>query len=141
MPLKQVPEENAMNGDEAQAQIVFIDKALRARRKDIRRRALSDGFMSFGLRFYDGVGYLAAQANHAQPFEGLRQESLEILTDWMLGDKLTQSEEEDERRAEMAMSLLTDGGQGLERLASGCIMALPEGHPKRDVELVRKTLL
>ncbi len=141
MPLNEVPEEDVLKLDEGRAQFVFIEKAFRARRKDIRRRALLDGFMHFGLRFYYYVGYVAAQANHAQPFEDLSKESFEILTSWMLGHRLTQSEEEDERRAEMATSLLKDEGQGLQRLAARCIMALPEGHPRRDVELVRKTLL
>ena len=127
------------SGDEVNQHLIYIDKAFKANRSGSRRKALIDGLVLFGIRFVHSTAYLAAQADNQGPFQEISRESEEILTSWILGNRLTDRADEDERRVQMASVMLHEA-TGLERLAARCIMALPEDHPQRDLNLVRESL-
>lgn len=142
MPEPTTPDANTITQDEVSTHLTYVEKALYTSRRDVRRRALLDGFFNFGIRFAATLGMLADHANHEGPFELIEQESQKLLQDWMLGHRLTKKADEADRRAQMALSILKEDESGqLGRLAAKCIMALPKDHPQRDIELVRQALL
>ncbi len=108
-----------------------------------RRRLLVDGLLRFGPRILLVLGFLAQQ-DRAR-FELLLSQAADLLLGWLAGDRLTESVEEDDRRAHAAYMVLEFAQElpplaGLERLAALGILKLPQRHPLRDVDLARHAL-
>jgi CHAT domain-containing protein len=137
-----VSTDTAIGSDEARQHLIYIKTAYESEDAAERRRALVEGLIRFGIRFRTGIKYLAGQDGEQGPFEEMRAESDEIIHAWLTGQRLTDRVDEDERRAQLATSMLRpDRRTGLEWLAARCLLALPEGHPQRDTVLAHEALL
>lgn len=125
---------------ELERHAVYIARAMRSEGAAGRRRALVDGVLRFGIRFSYGLDLLAEHMGDRGPFAALKDETDDLLARWITGERLTNQADEDERRAQMAELLLKTGSEGSERFAVRCLMALPEGHPRRDLALAREAM-
>src|SRR5262249_55243308 len=132
--------DNVITGPEAEAQLRYVERALKAESKDERQVALADGLLTFGVRFVMFCMMLDEQAAAGSGFvREAGQELMVLFVAWLKGKELSTRADEPERRALAALQLL-DGNSGLSNLthyAAQAILALPESHPMRDLEKVR----
>ena len=141
-------EPESVDEAEARAQWRHIARTLEAPDEATRRIAAAEGFMSYGLRFLHLLGYAVEQAGASAPKQVL-DHAVEVVdqvgswfNEWLKGERFTERLDEAERRAIVAKALLDERGlAGLSRLAISGVLALPEGHPQRDVAWARSQLL
>src|SRR5262245_4147300 len=127
---------------EAREQIVFIRDALAATDPDEQRQIVANALLRFGIRFCTGLNYgasIAPDETRAE-LEQLNDLAGDLFPRWLLGEDLTDREDEPERRAAAALEALQIGGSGIARLAAEALLKLPEGHPKRDLAAIRSML-
>lgn len=123
-------------------QVIYVKKALAATTYEDRDEALLEGLMRFGLRFLPTLGQLARMQNKQGALQDLAERMKEILLDWLDGKRMTERADEDECRAILAITVLeVPAYKALWNRACGAIMALPEGHARRDIPLVQRSLL
>jgi tetratricopeptide (TPR) repeat protein len=119
----------------------IVVRASRATTEEERSSILAEGVLQFGFEFVDA---LEALSDQGEPYASLHDDVVYLLARWIRGDRLTSRADELERRVRAARWLLNSSGPGDEgaaRFVANSIMALPEGHPDRDVDLARKVLL
>jgi tetratricopeptide (TPR) repeat protein len=133
--------DSSLGADEAKQHIIYIEIAYKSEDAAERRQALIEGLMRFGIRFAQSINYIAGQTDNQGPFENVKNEVDEILGSWVMGARLTDRVDEDERRAQLAAFLLRSENALLERYAVRCLLALPEGHTQRDTALAHSALL
>jgi CHAT domain-containing protein len=132
--------EDLIDVDEAQHQAVLARRALVATDDGEREAALGEGLWRYGDRFIGMLAYGASE-DHAT-FQPLLDESIELFAHWLNGKSLTDRADEPERRAHAAREFFeASGTEWVRRLAAKAVLALPEGHPERDVDWARGLLL
>lgn len=128
-----------ISGPEAEAQLRYVERALKAGSEDERRAALADGLLAFGNRFVLVWMELSRMADGAEVFRQTAEDVQILFVSWLKGQDLTTRADERERRALAALQLL-DGDEHFQHLAhyaAQAILALTESHPLRDVDRVR----
>ncbi|HYO91914.1 MAG TPA: hypothetical protein VEQ40_09765, partial [Pyrinomonadaceae bacterium] len=134
--------DDLIDDQELKHQLGSVNKAMEPLNVEDRDEPLLEGLMRFGLRFLPTVGKLARMRNKEGPLQDLATRTVDIMMDWLDGKKMTERADEDECRASLAMTILeTPKYMGLWCRASNAIMTLPEGHRRRDISLVRRSLL
>lgn len=134
--------DDPLDGPEAANHSIFTEKALEAQTDEERRQALVQGLMRFGGRYLRSLFDIAQMCNNQGIIQDLANTTADLLMEWLDGKQLTEQADEDERRAGCALAILkAPRSKGAWTLASRAIMALPVGHKRRDVHLVRRSLL
>ena len=132
--------DNVITGPEAEAQLRYVERALKAGSKDEREAALADGLLTFGARFVMLWIMLGKETGAWSGFvHETGPEVLILFAAWLKGKRLSARADEPERRALAALQVL-DGNSGLDNFthyAAQAILALPESHPLRDVDKIR----
>ncbi|MEA3277098.1 MAG: CHAT domain-containing protein [Pseudomonadota bacterium] len=129
--------------DEAKGHIVYLRTILEADNADERKAPLAEAFLRYGLRFIISLQYLKQEEGDpgAAKFGAILDESHEMFLEWLAGERISDRADEPERRAVAAKMVLDAGLEDLKRLAAQAILALPEGHPLRDEDAAKKTLI
>jgi len=132
--------DNVITGPEAEAQLRYVERALKAESEDERQAALADGLLTFGVRFVMLWKMLDEQAGADSGFfRETGQQLFVLFVAWLKGKQLSTRADEPERRALAALQVF-EGNSGLDNFthyAAEAILALPESHPLRDVDKVR----
>ena len=133
------PLEDAINAQEAREQSAFIARALGTDNQAEQDQILVEALLRFGGRFLQGLNYCVSLVSEDSKTrcEELNERALDLFLRWLAGEKLTDREDERERRAAAALHALGVGGSGMARLAVEALLGLPEGHPKRNLSAIR----
>jgi hypothetical protein len=100
-----------------------------------RRAALADAVVELGPEL------LSALRSDSDPAAaGLAPQAQDLLSSWLVGERITARADEPERRVRVARALATPDDPVLARIAAVAILRLPEGHPERDLEYARTLL-
>lgn len=101
---------------------------------------LAEGVLQFGFGF---VNVLEALGEQGEPYASLHNDVVYLFARWIRGDRLTNRADELDRRVRAARWALASepDNEGFARFVASSIVALPEGHPGRDVDLARKVLV
>ena len=147
---------SATDGDTTTAEQLTADDA-----KDVERRLaampaeertarLINGIGQAGLPFVNTVTRLAKLAGNQGLLQEHADECRAIMIHWLMGTRLTDRADEDERRLVLCMSFIEQVKQTGEfdrksipllHMASTCILRLPERHPRRDTALALRLLV
>jgi hypothetical protein len=103
-----------------------------------RRRIVADAVLRFGRRLHTVLGELCEHLGDggSAPIERLQSEVIDVIVDWLSGTRISENVEEIERRAVLAVNLLTDFEGRLARFAAHALLELPDDHPLRDIERI-----
>src|SRR5262249_37388289 len=95
---------NVITGPEAEAQLRYVERAIKAASDDERKAALSDGLLAFGVRFVMLWELLEQRAAADSGFIHETGERVMLLfVAWLKGKTLTARADEPERRALAAL--------------------------------------
>ena len=130
--------------DEAEAQRHFryIRRAVGAPSDELRRAELAEGLLAFGLRFVHFLSYLAEteESEGEDPlFRPLADELIDLWTQWLGGNDITDRADEAERRAVVAAEA-AERNPEVGALAASAILRVPEDSPARDLGQARALL-
>jgi hypothetical protein len=117
-------------------QFVFIGQALAAATQEEQHQVVAAALLRFGYRFISML-----QGRDRPAFKQLRELSDEQFRLWLAGVNLSHREDERERRATAALEVLqSEDRYRFAVLAAEALLNLPEGHPKRDLTMIRPVL-
>jgi hypothetical protein len=101
--------DNVITGPEAEAQLRYVERALKAGSKDEREAALADGLLTFGARFVMLWIMLGKETGAWSGFvHETGPEVLILFAAWLKGKQLSARADEPERRALAALPLGLD---------------------------------
>jgi CHAT domain-containing protein len=109
-------------------QLPLLKQAYAARHGDEMTTPLIEGIVLFGHRFLRVAKELATTGGR---WAEVYKEAEAVFLAFLMGTRLTNRADEDDRRADVCRQALDF--EGLELWAAKGILALPEGHPSRDV--------
>ncbi|XVV00877.1 CHAT domain-containing protein [Actinosynnema sp. CA-248983] len=106
------------------------------------RRIVAEGVVRWGDRLNSFFGYLAEQAPGDPRFARWQDLARELFADFALGKRITDRFDEDERRVRLALDRFDDPGLHplFRRMLAQHMLALPRGHPLRDVARAARVL-
>src|SRR5262245_20467550 len=120
--------DNVITGPEAEAQLRYVERVLKAPNEDERRTAFADGLLTFGVRFVMLWMLLDEQAGEGSTFFGETGEELMVLfVGWLKGKQVSTRADEPERRALAALQVLEAPSlANLTHYAAQAILELPD---------------
>ena len=127
-----------------------VERRLAAMPAEERTERLINGIVQAGLPFVNTVTRFAKLAGNQGLLQEHADECRAIMIHWLMGTRLTDRADEDERRLVLCMSFIEQIKQTREfdrasipllHMASNCILRLPERHPRRDTALALRLLV
>jgi len=138
-----VPDEARTIGEiEVREQLDYIRRALGEPDDDARHRIVAEAVLRFGRRLHAVLGEVRDHVGDdgSEQIERLQSEVIDVIVEWLGGARLSDREDEVERRAGLAVDLLTEFDGRLARQASAALLELPDDHPLRDLDRIRGAL-
>jgi CHAT domain-containing protein/tetratricopeptide (TPR) repeat protein len=127
-----------------------VERRLAAMPAEERTAQLINGIVRAGLPFVNTMTRLAQLAGNQGLLQEHADECRAIMIHWLMGIRLTDRADEDERRLVLCISFIEQVKQTGEfdrksipllHMASTCILGLPKRHPRRDTALALRLLV
>jgi hypothetical protein len=125
---------------EVRKQIAYFQQII-AQHKGARRQPIGEALIVFGVRYIDFLnqGQSLAPPESAGIFAEVKDETLDLLLEWLAGAQLSDRADEINLRA-LAASDLMERNDYFARIAAISLLKLPADHPLRDDQKIRAAL-